>query len=206
MPNGPDAPRPDRSAAGNQKMGVLRQAGGLLLRGFGFLTEGLNSAASVWVCVLMLIICADIASRGLLNHPLPGVAEVVSLSIVALVFLQLAHTLRIGRMAKVELFVDMLARRSPRLAAVFLLVANVLGVAIFAAILYGSTPIFLKSLASGEYVGVQGTFTAPTWPAKLAIVIGSALMCIQYTIDIFQSAALIFIPAKDDGARAGTEF
>lgn len=150
----------------------------------------------------MLIICADIASRGLLNHPLPGVAEIVSLSIVALVFLQLAHTLRIGRMAKVDLFMEMLARRSPRLAATCLLVANLLGIATFAAILYGSTPIFLQSFSNGEYVGVQGTFTAPTWPAKLAIVVGSALMCVQYTIDLFHSAGRIFDPLRNDGVSS----
>ena len=145
-------------------------------------TTALNSAGSAWVCVLMLAICADIASRSLFNAPLPGVAEVVALSIVALVFLQLPHTLTIGSLTRVELFLDYFRRSSPRAAWTILLVSHGLGAGTFALILYGSLPAFLGSWREGEFVGIQGTFTAPTWPSKLAVVVGCVLMCTQFLI------------------------
>ena len=155
---------------------------GLPLRVFNAITAMLNSAASAWVCVLMLIICADIAARGLFNHPLPGVAEIVALSIVALVFLQLAHTVKSDRMPMVRLFLMMLDKRYPRVANLMRLLSQLMGVAVFAIILEGSYPTLIKSIQIHEYVGVQGTFTAPTWPAKLSVVVGSGLVCLQYLI------------------------
>ena len=165
---------------------------GLPVRIFDSVTALLNSAASAWVCVLMLIICADIASRGLFNRPLPGVAEIVSLSIVALVFLQLAHTVKTDRMARVQLFLIMLDERWPRGAIALRLIAQLMGVAVFAIILQGSYPILIKSIEIKEFVGVQGTFTAPTWPANLAVVIGSGLVCLQFVIFAAQTTLTLF--------------
>ena len=169
-----------------------------LINVFDAVVAFLNSAASAWVCVLMLLICADIASRSLFNKPLPGVAEIVSLSIVALVFLQLAHTVKIDRMAKVQLFLLVLDKRSPRLATALRLVAQLMGVAVFAIIVDGSYPILMKSIATKEFVGVQGTFTAPTWPANLAVVTGSALVCLQYLLFAIQTAARLVRPHVHD--------
>ena len=142
----------------------------------------LNSAGAAWVCVLMLVICADILSRGLLNAPLPGVAELVALSIVALVFLQLPHTLVTGSLTRVDMVLGAVRATRPRLAWSMLLVSHAVGAATFATILYGSFPGFLQSWQSGEFVGIQGTFTAPTWPSKLAIVVGCVLMTLQFLI------------------------
>jgi TRAP-type C4-dicarboxylate transport system permease small subunit len=130
----------------------------------------------------MLIICADITSRGLLNKPLPGVAEIVSLSIVALVFLQLAHTVKSGRMPRVQLVQNWLDKSHPRYSAILRLIAQLLGAIVFAIILDGSYPTLIRSINTSEYVGVQGTFTAPTWPAKLSVVVGSGLVCLQYLL------------------------
>lgn len=140
----------------------------------------LNSAGAAWVCVLMLVICADILSRGLLNAPLPGVAELVALSIVALVFLQLPHTFVTGSLTRVDMVLGAVRGSRPRLAWAMLLFSHTVGAATFATILYGSFPGFLQSWQSGEFVGIQGTFTAPTWPSKLAIIVGCVLMTLQF--------------------------
>ena len=166
-------------------------------------TTALNSAGSAWVCVLMLVICADIASRGLFNVPLPGVAEVVALSIVALVFLQLPHTLTIGSLTRVELFLDHFRRVSPRAAWLVLLFSHLLGAITFALILYGSFPAFLGSWRQGEFVGVQGTFTAPTWPSKAAVVVGCILMCIQFLIYVVNDLRRLLRDGDPGGARVG---
>lgn len=166
-------------------------------------TTALNSAGSAWVCVLMLVICADIASRGLFNVPLPGVAEVVALSIVALVFLQLPHTLTIGSLTRVELFLDHFRRTRPRAAWLVLLLSHLLGAITFALILYGSFPAFLGSWRQGEFVGIQGTFTAPTWPSKAAVVVGCVLMCVQFLIYAANDIRRLLRDDDPGGAGAG---
>ena len=53
----------------------------------------MNSIGTAWVFVLLVIINLDIGGRALFNHPIRGVPEIVAMSIVACVFLQIAHTL-----------------------------------------------------------------------------------------------------------------
>ena len=64
---------------------------------FATLVGVLNAAGVVWVFALMFLICADIAARTLFDDPIAGVTEMVSLSLVACVFLQLAHAVLHGR-------------------------------------------------------------------------------------------------------------
>jgi hypothetical protein len=46
----------------------------------------------------MLLICVDVAARAVANHPIRGVSEIVGMSLVACVFLQLPHILASGRL------------------------------------------------------------------------------------------------------------
>ena len=86
---------------------------------FESLTIAMNSAGSGWVCCLMILICADIVSRSVLNKPLNGVAEIVALSIVICVFLQLAHTLAVGRLTRADILLRWLAKRYPGISRYF---------------------------------------------------------------------------------------
>ena len=52
---------------------------------------------AAWIFVLMVVINVDVIGRTLFTKPLPGVPELVRLSIVAIVFLQIGSTLRAGR-------------------------------------------------------------------------------------------------------------
>ena len=61
----------------------------------------------------MLLICADVAMRNLFNAPIAGVAEMVAFSIVGIVFLQLAHTLRTGALTRTDLLLGALEHRAP---------------------------------------------------------------------------------------------
>ena len=159
---------------------------------FARLTVAMNSAGSAWVCCLMILICADIASRSLLNQPLNGVAEVVALSIVICVFLQLAHTLAVGRLTRADILLRWLAKRYPRTSHAPLLLSHVLGVIVFAVIAYASYPILVDSWVRSEYIGQLGTFTAPRWPAKLAVVVGSVVTGVQFLILVVRDARRLF--------------
>lgn len=142
----------------------------------------LNSAGSGWVCCLMILISADILSRNLLNRPINGVAEIIALSIVICVFMQLAHTLAVGRLTRADILLRWLEKRHPRAIHVPQLFSHLLGVAVFAVITYASYPFLLDSIERSEYIGQLGTFTAPTWPARLVVVVGSVLTCVQFLV------------------------
>ena len=58
------------------------------------LTGAVSAAASVWIFCLMLLICADIAGRTLLNQPVQGSRIAAKPS--AIVFLRAAHTLMVA--------------------------------------------------------------------------------------------------------------
>ncbi|MCW1931752.1 hypothetical protein [Pararhodobacter zhoushanensis] len=60
------------------------------------ITAVLNAVGTVWIVALMLLIVSDIAMRNIANAPIAGVPEMVSFSIVGIVFLQLSHALRAG--------------------------------------------------------------------------------------------------------------
>ena len=70
--------------------------------GFQRLTQALNALGTLWIVALMLLINADVLGRDLLGTPVRGVTELVSLSIVGIVFLQLADTLATGRMTRAD--------------------------------------------------------------------------------------------------------
>ena len=63
---------------------------------FETLLSGLNSIGTLWIFLLMVVISIDVIGRTAFNAPLPGVLELVRLSIVGIVFIQLGHTLRAG--------------------------------------------------------------------------------------------------------------
>jgi len=149
---------------------------------YGFIISVMNSIGTAWVFVLLVIINLDIGGRALFNHPVRGVPEIVALSIVACVFLQIAHTLKVGRLTRSDILLNWLQSRHPALKhfleAVYLLIGGCLMAILFKA----SIPLFAKAWRIDEYVGAQGDFMAPVWPVKLIILIGCAAGAIQFLL------------------------
>jgi len=67
---------------------------------FSHLIGGLNAIGTLWIFLLMVVINTDVFSRLLFNHPIDGVPELIELSIVGIVFLQLCDTVRAGRLTR----------------------------------------------------------------------------------------------------------
>ena len=168
-------------------------------RPFSALLLFLNSIGTIWIFVLMLVIIVDVVGRTAFTRPLPGVPELVSLSIVGIVFLQIAHTLRSGRITRVDSLANWLERRSPRAAHALQGVYSLLGAVLFTVLFLACRPIFVQSWLSGNYAGVEGYVTYPFWPIHLILLIGCACSTIQYLLfawDEFGRAAR---------GRAGTD-
>jgi TRAP-type mannitol/chloroaromatic compound transport system permease small subunit len=137
-------------------------------------------AGALWIVALMLLINADVIGRNAFGAPVRGVSELVGLSIVGIVFLQLADTLRCGRFTRAALWLAPLRRRRPALAAALQALHAALGAVLMVVMLWAAWPQFLDVARVGEYVGALGDFTVPLWPVRLLIVLGLGLTALTF--------------------------
>ena len=147
---------------------------------YGSIISIMNSIGTAWVFVLLVIINLDIGGRALFNHPVRGVPEIVALSIVACVFLQIAHTLKVGRLTRSDIVLNWLQIHYPKLKHFLEGVYFLIGACLMGILFTSSIPLFTKAWRIDEYVGAEGDFMAPVWPVKLIILIGCAAGAIQF--------------------------
>ncbi|MCU0925730.1 MAG: TRAP transporter small permease [Hydrogenophaga sp.] len=149
------------------------------------LTQSLNALGTLLIIGLMLLINTDIVGRTGFDAPVRGVTELVSLSIVGIVFLQLADTLRCGRFTRADMLLDRLKRERPVLAARLQALYHVLGALLMAVILWAAWPSLIESIATREYVGALGDFTAPVWPVRLMMLVGLSVTALTFVLLAF---------------------
>ena len=154
--------------------------GSIVLRWLDGVTQLANICGSLLISALVLLIGADVAGRNMFNAPISGVPEMVTLSIVAIVFLQAPQALKAGRMTRSDAVIGFLEKRAPEVARTLDTIYDVLAVVVVGAILYATYPIFMKSWERSEFIGAAGDFTAPVWPVKLMILIGGLLLALQF--------------------------
>jgi TRAP-type mannitol/chloroaromatic compound transport system permease small subunit len=157
---------------------------------FGLFVDALNGLGSAIIIAIMVLVCADVVGRGLLNQPIDGVAELVALSIIAVLFLQLASTLRHGRMTRADLFIDGFRRRHPLPGGILEALFSLSGIAVCVIIVWASWPRFVASWTGNEFIGIQGQFTAPTWPVRVIVIIGAGLAAVQYALHMIRNFRL----------------
>jgi TRAP-type mannitol/chloroaromatic compound transport system permease small subunit len=139
----------------------------------------MNALGTVWILGLMVLINADVAGRNLFAAPVRGVTELVSLSIVGIVFLQLADTLRAGRFTRADILLLRLQRTRPALADGLQALFHAVGLGLMLVILVASWKPLAQAVAIREYVGAVGDFQAPVWPVRLITLVGlcSTALC-----------------------------
>lgn len=157
---------------------------------YGRITAVLSAIGTGWILVLMVLICADVLGRDLLQQPIPGVPEMVSFSIVGIVFLQLAQTLRTGGLTRSDAVIVGLLTRRPRVGNALLCLFALVGCALFAVITHTTWPLMLRAYAEGEYYGNIGLIQLPVWALKLIIIIGSVAIAIQFLLIAWHAARI----------------
>jgi TRAP-type mannitol/chloroaromatic compound transport system permease small subunit len=146
------------------------------------LIRGLNALGTLWIVALMLLINTDVLGRNLLGAPVRGVTELVSLSIVGIVFLQLADTLHSGRFTRAEVLLERLKRSHPVGAALLQAVFHGVGALLMAVILWAAWAPLVESVRIREYVGAIGDFTAPVWPVRLIMLVGLGVTLLTFAL------------------------
>jgi len=149
-------------------------------RAFHNLLAGMNTLASVWVLFIVGLVSADVIGRAAFNSPLPGVPEIVRFSIVGMVWLQMAYTLRSGNHLRTALALG----KMPPLAQRAVLIANSLvGIGLFVMITWLGWIEMVKTFEIGAFEG-EHPVRIPIWPVWGILVGGAALTALQFALDV----------------------
>jgi len=146
----------------------------------------LNVAGALLVATLLVLINTDSASRTLLSVSFLGVTEVVELSLVAIVFLQLGDAVRSGRLTRSDGLLTLLGERAPRLRASLHVLFDLIAAAFMALIVAGGVPRAIESYQRGEFKGTAQLFTVPEWPVKLIIVVGASAAILAFLVSAWR--------------------
>jgi TRAP-type mannitol/chloroaromatic compound transport system permease small subunit len=156
--------------------------GGALSTSFNAIVTGMNTLGSIWIFALMVMIDADAFGRTFFTHPIHGVNELVELSLIGIVFLQLGDATRRGRLTRSDGFFKFALGRAPRVGRLMGAVFDFLGVLFMVIILFGAVPDLVEAWEKNFFVGQEGLFTAPEWPIKAVIVIGCLVTLLQFLV------------------------
>lgn len=152
----------------------------MILRAFDAVVRCMNALGSLWIVLIMILLNADVIGRYVFNSPVRGVPLVISMSLIAIVALQLGDALFAGRMTRNAALISRILKTNPTLGRALNALYCLIGAVFMAAIVWFSVPIFDKAWESESYLGNRGDFTLPDWPFKLLIVIGGTVTAIQY--------------------------
>jgi len=161
----------------------------------------------------MILICADVVARNLdelawlarvtspawltgfvpalEGKPLREAHELVSYAIVGAVYLQLSNTLHVGRFTRAEMLIISLESNRPIAAAVFNSFFSLLGVIVFAIIVYGTYFKFTEAWPDLVF-GNAEAFSILVWPLRAITFFGALLTAIVYLFQLSEAIADLF--------------
>ena len=166
-----------------------------------------NAIGTIVIFLLIGVMNFDVIARNFFHAPLRGVVEMVIFSLVLIVFLQLPDVVRNNRLTRSDGFLVLAHSRFPNLADGMYRFIDLVSCIFMGLIAWTMWPEFIESIetchfisapefgppftgnllqdlsaAFGrcEYFGTPGIFTAPWWPAKLAIVFSASLCCVIF--------------------------
>lgn len=166
-----------------------------------------NAVGTLTVLVLVIVMNVDVVARGVFNAPFLGVIEVVIFSMVLIVFLQLPDVVRVNRLTRSDGLLAVLGASRPALARFLTRIVDAIACVFMAIIAFATWPELVDTFESChyftppefgpaptgdliadlraatarcEYFGTPGVFTAPWWPARLAITTSTALCSLLF--------------------------
>jgi TRAP-type mannitol/chloroaromatic compound transport system permease small subunit len=102
---------------------------------------------------------------------------------VAVVFLQMANTLREDRHVSNDVFIRLIAVAHPRVAAGLHSAFHLIGAVLMLMIVIYVWPIMQESYREGYYAGTASVIEIPIWPFQAIIVLGALTTVVQFLVD-----------------------
>ena len=166
------------------------QPGAPALLYFRRFTQALNVAGTILILVMAISVNLDVFGRNAFNQPIPGVNEFIGLSIVAVVFLQMANTVQEDRHVSNDIIIRLIAGTRPRLTAALYALFHLIGALLMAIIVVYVWPLVVENYEGGYYAGTAGIVEIRVWPFMAVVMIGSITTAIQFLIDAWRFALL----------------
>jgi TRAP-type mannitol/chloroaromatic compound transport system permease small subunit len=164
---------------------------------FGHAVAALGVLGSLVIFGLAALIIYDVLSRELVNQAVAGVAEVVGMAVVAIVFLQIGEAVRAERLTRNHSMLNIILDKRPVIGHALEALFSLLGAVVFILIFATTIPYFMFALTSGQYFGgVMGVFV-PVWPIKAITLIGSLAVSVQFALRMLKHVAL----AREAGSK-----
>ena len=146
------------------------------------LSKVLMVVAAAYAFCLTFLILLNIIDRALFD----GVAEIVTTSIVIIVFLQAGYAIRSRSMLRADFLVS---RFSGTLQKTLLVFGYLLGAAFFLMVIWGGWEDAVRDFVDMNYEG-EGALQVPTWPARWTVMFGSLIALLNYLVlayvDVFR--------------------
>ena len=150
---------------------------------FRLLTQLLNVIGTILILLMALSVNLDVVGRNLFNQPIAGVNEFIGLSIVAVVFLQMANTLHEDRHVSNDIFIRLIGTSHARLSAGLYASFHIVGAALMAMIVIYVWPIVVEAYQGRYYSGTAEVIEIPIWPFMAVVVVGAAATTVQFILD-----------------------
>ncbi|MFT5488548.1 MAG: TRAP-type mannitol/chloroaromatic compound transport system permease small subunit [Paracoccaceae bacterium] len=147
---------------------------------FDRLVQFLNGIGTLWILAILILINADVFGRNVLHAPINGVIEMIEISMIAIVFLQLGDATRVGRLTRSDGFFGLIQRKWPKVGYVMGSFFDLLGALFMFFILYGTWPSLIEAWTLNDYIGNEGVFTAPKWPMIFILILGSFITLLLF--------------------------
>lgn len=191
-----------------------------------------NMIGTAVIFGLIATMNVDIISRGLFNAPFRGVVEVVIFSLILIVYLQLPDVVRSNRLTRSDGFLTYSSVRFPKFSSGAARVIDGVSAVFMAMIAWTMWPEFVESISSChfitppelgaqptgdfltdlsaafarcEYFGTPGIFTAPWWPAKLAIFFSASLCSLLFLLKAIAGGRALAFVRLDEELHQQTE-
>ncbi len=170
-------------------MPAIRRLFSWLSRLTDHVSIGANTLGSLIVLFVVLAVNLEVIRRTLFDAPIHGIIEIVEISMISIVFLQLADVVRTGRMTRSDAVLLKLGLVRPALGSFVRRLFDLIAAAFMVLLLFATIPELVDAWNDDAFVGTEGVFTLPEWPIRAVIVFGTALCCTRWALSACLPAA-----------------
>lgn len=147
----------------------------------------LSVLGALLILALLVLVNADALGRTFFSRPILGVIELVELSLVAIVFLQLGDAVRAGRLTRSDGLLTLVQAAAPRVAHAMHAAIDLIAAAFMVFVLFGAVPRLIESWQRGDFKGTAQVFTFPEWPVRLIVVVGASAALIAFLMRVWRA-------------------
>ena len=149
---------------------------------FDMLLRVLNYISVLGILFTAVWIFSDVVGRFFFGSPVPGTTELIKSVLLAIVFLGVPLTLRRNAHIRTTVLVRRFSKKAKTTVSV---IGSCIGAVVFALVCVYGWEAAVKAWEVQEFEGVQ--LRVPTYPSRFIMVLGSALLVIQYLINIVRA-------------------